>query len=190
MLKPSTFGTRGWVWPACAALLLASNASLLWRMERARDRTQRDAQVVHPEALRAMLARPIQAAVGPPVTLGKWRSGYLVIFLCTPSDCQFCDEELPALNETAAKRPDFHLCGVMSYASGAEASQMSTYEGLRCPVLLDPDGRLLRSLGAPQTPWKIVVDLAKQRVILEDSASETFAKRTAFLARLQALPAR
>lgn len=77
----------------------------------------------------------------------------------------------------------------MSYANRDEMEQTRRNFGILFPILADPDGAMLGRIHVPQTPWKVVIYLPDNKIVLEDPPAEIAEERMAFLARLARLPA-
>jgi peroxiredoxin len=178
-----------WIWPVCAVLLLATNLFLMWKLHQPPTGFQRVTPRANWEGVRRVMDASLPSAADGPVTLAKTGARYVLLFVFTPSDCTYCVAELANLNQFAAagSEREVEVAALMSYTDIEEARQVSQYYGLNYPVLVDKRGDALHLIGAPATPWKILIDASGKHVVYEDPTSETPAERDAFLSQVSSI---
>ncbi len=118
------------------------------------------------------------------------RYAYALLYVFRTGDCVTCAPEIQDLDEVPRERPDIAEYAVLSSGTADEVAQMRQAFGTNVPFIFDPDGRLLKELRIPQTPWKVVYDIRDDRVVLEDGQAWTRELRAGFVQRLSALPRR
>ena len=175
-------GLSSALYPACIVLLLLTNGFLIWKYMQARAQSGYNGRGADSQAVARLFQQPLQSLDGGSVRLADAEARFVVLFVFTPGDCHVCLQELSDLN--AADSGGFQVFGLMSNASLDELGQTRQNFGVNYPLLADPDGRLSASLRLPKTPWKIVVDVKRNRIVYEDLPSVTAAERQAFLSRL------
>ncbi|HEX5757665.1 MAG TPA: hypothetical protein VF121_00580 [Thermoanaerobaculia bacterium] len=179
-------------WPVyvCAALIAISTGVVLWRLAAGPESRTHTRQQPDQRTMRAVLTRSWATDSGEMVRPESFDSKYLVLYLFTPQDCAACLFELAGLSRFSPEHPDFRVVPVMGFSNADEARQTRANLGLDIPILQDPQGELVRALAPPKMPWKIVVETATGKVLLEDlPAADTFAAQK-FLGRLEALERR
>lgn len=171
---------------ACALLLVASTAVLVWRLSgRPEERRTPGARTV-----RALLERSWATDAGQRLILGRLDAPYLVLYLFTPQDCAACLDELAALGRFAGDRRALAVVAVMAFSNVDEARQTRRNFDLSIPILQDPDGEFVEAVAPPQKPWKVVVDRAAGEVLFEEAAAVDPLGVERFLGRLEALAGR
>ncbi|MFY9571497.1 MAG: TlpA disulfide reductase family protein [Blastocatellia bacterium] len=178
------------VYSVCIILLLFSNGFLLLKHARLRNEVKEKGSPTKAQAIDAVMSMPFRTSNGDSVTLADTKSGYVVLFVFTHSDCAACLEEVTTLNRIREVRPDMRVYGLMSNASPDEVRQTEQNFGISFPLLQDPTGEILNSLHLPKTPWKFVVSVAQKDIAYEDPPSMTEVEREAFLKRLGQLEVR
>jgi peroxiredoxin len=175
------------IYPVCIVLLLLTNGALLWRQTQLQKGVGAATWGADGRAVAELMEQPLQTLNGETLRLSALGSRYLVLFVFSPSDCAACLEELTELNRIAQGRETFKVVGLMSYASADEMRQTERNFNVRFPLVADAQGRVLKTLHPPKTPWKIVVDVSKRVIVYEDLPSITPAEREAFISHLNTI---
>lgn len=147
------------------ALLLALNIILLWRfsvmkhklaqVSSASQFTSDLAQYVLTQSFRTLDGRLIQLLETP--------EPLLLIFIFRPTDCPPCLEELSLYSKKMGR------AGVYGIGLETNEREMRVFlreSPLRFPVLIDEEGGLSRRLPDAWTPFKLLLDRARRRVLL------------------------
>jgi peroxiredoxin len=141
-------------------------------------------------SLRRLSREALPLAGGGSVVLHdlRGRYAYVLLFFLRTDACVTCTPELGGLDGISRERPDIAAYAVLSSGTVEEVAQMREAFGTAVPFISDRDGRLLKGLRIPQTPWKVVYDVGDDSVVLEDGQAWTREMRAAFIQRLRALP--
>jgi thiol-disulfide isomerase/thioredoxin len=100
------------------------------------------------------------ARLGVPAVVNLWATW------CGP-----CRQELPAFQRFAERAGDrVRVVGVVTRDEADSARAFATELGLRFPVLLDPDGELMRAVGVSALPATVFVDAAGRVSYLYNAA--------------------
>jgi cytochrome c biogenesis protein CcmG/thiol:disulfide interchange protein DsbE len=100
----------------------------------------------------------LQNLDGAPVSLADY-SGRMVLINAWATWCPPCRAEMPALNDyyQAHKNQGFVILAINAGDAQSQAAAFAQQLGLAFPVLLDPDTRLLDSLGIHSFPTSILL---------------------------------
>jgi cytochrome c biogenesis protein CcmG/thiol:disulfide interchange protein DsbE len=100
----------------------------------------------------------LQNLDGTPVSLADY-SGRMVLINAWATWCPPCRAEMPALNDyyQAHKNQGFVILAINAGDAQSQAAAFAQQLGLAFPVLLDPDTRLLDSLGIHSFPTSILL---------------------------------
>jgi len=169
-------------------LLLLCNGFLLWKVSEARKVFRYGQPGARVEGVRSLVSHSVKSSTDKPIILNRVGAPYLVLFVFTGQDCPACLEELNDLQRLGQTRTDLRVFGLMSYASADELRQTQRNFQITFPLLEDEDGRLLRDLHPPATPWKILIWTTGNRIMYEDPPSTNPAQREAFFTRMMNLP--
>lgn len=176
-------------WPVyvCGALIAISAAVVFWRLTAGAEWRSHSRRQPSQQTMRAVLARSWPTEADEVLSPGSLDSKYLVLYLFTPQDCAACLFELTGLSRFSRENPEFRIVPIMGFSNTDEARQTRANLGLDIPILQDREGELVRKLAPPKMPWKIVVETATGKVLLEDlPAADTFGAQK-FLGSLEAL---
>ncbi|HEX5483684.1 MAG TPA: hypothetical protein VFZ08_13760 [Terriglobia bacterium] len=176
------------LWPICVVILLSSNGLLIWRTRQMGAELNRVYQPISTTGLHALMMAPLSIPQGGTIMLERVPTHYLVLFIFARYDAPFYANEAVNLNRIVHERPDIAVLGLMAYATPDQALEFVRREGIAYPVAVDTDGRLLRGLNLPRTPWKIVLDYARRKLIYQDPPAMTEQERLQFLAKVLCLP--
>lgn len=187
---PGAGSQRAWPVYVCLVLIAISAAVIVWRLTAGAESRSHARQQPDQETMRAVLARSWATESGEQVSPGSLTSKYLVLYLFTPQDCSACLFELAGLRRFSREHPGFRIVPIMGFSNADEARQTRANLGLDIPILQDRQGELVKELAPPKMPWKIVVETATGKVLLEDlPAADTFGAQK-FLGHLEALERR
>lgn len=176
------------LWPLCVAVLLVSNGLLIWRTRQVGAELSRVYQPINALGLEALMASPFSAAQGCTLKPADIPTRYLVFFITTRYDAPFYTDDAAALNQIARERPDTGVFGLMAYATPDEALEFARQDRIAYRMLADADGRILRGLNLPRTPWTIVIDSAQRRLVYQDPPAASERDRREFVNRVLSLP--
>lgn len=100
----------------------------------------------------------LQNLDGTPVSIADY-SGRMVLINAWATWCPPCRAEMPALNDyyQAHKSQGFVILAINAGDAQSQAAAFAQQFGLAFPVLLDPDTRLLDSLGIHSFPTSILL---------------------------------
>lgn len=108
----------------------------------------------------------------------------ILLYFFSPFDCPTAIEELEELEALHQEQPAIEIRAVALHASQEEARQTEQNFRLSFKVIADTDARLGQLMKPPQTPWKILFDLATLRVWMEDGPSIASEEKKAFHNRI------
>jgi peroxiredoxin len=176
------------LWPLCVAALLVSNAALLWKVRKIGGELDRVYRAVSAAGLHSLMDSSLPDAQGGTIRLGGVPAHYLVLFIFTRYDAAFYTGEAAGLDQIARERPDVRVFGLMAFVTAGEALDFARQNHVGYPILLDTDGRRLRSLNLPRTPWKTIIDRDRGRLIYQDPPADTAFEGREFVDKLRSLP--
>jgi hypothetical protein len=176
------------LWVLCVVALLAGNASLIWRNRQMSEELGRVYQPINDSGLRSLMMTSLPVAQGGAAMLEMSCGRYLALFIFARYDGPFYRDDAVSLDGIGSRRPGVHVFGLMAYATPSEALRLARREGITYPVLADTTGRILRGLNLPRTPWEIVFDCSRRRLVYQDAPALTGAERRTFARRLLSLP--
>lgn len=110
---------------------------------------------------------------------------FLLVIVMTIADCSATLQELHHTALLARETNDLQLAAIMGFADEDEILQTKRNLELDFPILPDPGGRLVASIGAPTTPWKVLLDLRKGRIVRQFTPSIDQKEREVFIAQLR-----
>jgi peroxiredoxin len=167
---------------------MVSNVALLWKVRRIGGELDRVYSAVSPGGLHSLMGSSLPDAQGGTTRLGDIRTRYLILFIFTRCDAVSYTGEAADLDQIGSERPDVSVYGLMAFATAGEAQDFARQNHIGYPILLDRDGRRLRSLNLPRTPWKTIIDRDRGRLVYQDSPADTAFERREFVDKLRSLP--
>jgi hypothetical protein len=145
-------------------------------------------QPINDSGVRSLMMTPLPVAQGGTATLEMSCGHYLALFIFARYDGPFYRDDAVSLDGVASQRPGVHVFGLMAYATPSEALRLVRREGITYPVLADTTGRILRGLNLPRTPWEVVFNCSRRRLLYQDAPALAGAERRTFVRRLLSLP--
>lgn len=174
--------------PICVGMLLVTNSFLIWRTREMHQELTEIYASVTPSSFDSLLMEPLQGSQSGTIMLHHACRRYLALFIFVRYDGPFYTDEVRGLNRVALNRPDIGVYGLMAYATPDEAREFVRREGISYPMLVDTDGRLLRGLGLPRTPWNVTFDCARRQLVYQGPSTANGAEGQSFPTKLLSFP--